>query len=353
MRVLIVGAGPTGLSAAVELARRGVIAKVIEKKSARSRLSRAVGILPHSLDLLMPSGVSERLLENGIKVKRLNFYNNKKHLSEISFQNTTFPRPYLLTLAQDKTEEILESVFSTLDGQVRYSTALTGINQSGNTVIAKFSQGNQEEFDFILAADGTHSRTRQSAGLDFPGFELAQTWSIADVDADHWLHPYELTVCLLNKGQAGVVVPLETNRYRLISNTADVLSSLPLPLNINTIRRRGQFKIAVRQLGSYRRGRVYFAGDAAHCHSPFGGRGMNLGIADAVEFATCLIDNSLDHYCEARHLAGLKAISESEQLRNIITTTNPLLSGLMKVSLGVIKHTPKLQGVIANKLLQN
>ena len=351
MKVLIVGAGPTGLTAALELARHAVIVKVIEKKSVRSSLSRAVGILPGSLQLLRPSGVSDGLLDRGIKVDCLNFYNQEKHLATVSLQNASSEHPYLLALAQDKTEETIEGILSAFGGQVNYSTALTDIRQTDKAVIVYYSNGKQEEFDIVLAADGAHSQTRSSLGLDYPGFELAHSWSIADVDAINWLHPFEFTACLLNQGHALIVVPLEANRYRLISNTADVLSTLPLPMTIRNIRRTGQFEIAIRQLRNYRCGRVYFAGDAAHCHSPFGGRGMNLGIADAAEFATRLLNKTLDHYSDSRHTAGLNTINESERFRKIITNPNLLVSALMKTGLKAINHSSKLQGFLANRLL--
>ena len=353
MHVLIIGAGPTGLTAAVELARQGIIAKVIEKKSTRSNLSRAVGILPGSLERLAASGVSAVLIKKGIKIDRLNFYNKKKHVSAISLQQASTPHPFLLALAQDQTEEILENALSALDGQVSYSTRLTHLKQISDGVVAQYANGDSEKFDIVLAADGVHSQARRSAALDFPGFELLQTWSIADVEADQWCHPLEMTVCLLDHQQAAVVVPLQENRYRLVSNTADVLSKLPLAININTIRRTGQFKIAIRQLRHYHRGNIFFAGDAAHCHSPFGGRGMNLGIADAAEFAACTINGSLDLYSASRHQAGRDAMNQSEQFRKIITNPNPLFSGLMKAGLGVVNHSSQLQRLLANQILSD
>jgi len=78
MRILIVGAGPTGLTAAVELARHGIIADVIDRKEKASILSRAVGILPRSLDILGPSGVTNRLLDEGIKLEKASLYRGKK-----------------------------------------------------------------------------------------------------------------------------------------------------------------------------------------------------------------------------------------------------------------------------------
>ena len=176
----------------------------------------------------------------------------------------------------------------------------------------------------MLGADGIHSATRNLLGIDYPGFDLPETWSIADVDAVNWPYPEAGTLCMLPQGKVAFIVPLETNRYRLVSNTENALEALPLKLEVTHKHREGQFTISIRQVKEYRTGNVCLAGDAAHCHSPAGGRGMNLGIADAAEWAKRIVENDLEGYTKSRHEAGASTIAISERIRKTATSTNPL-----------------------------
>ena len=166
------------------------------------------------------------------------------------------------------------------------------------------------------------STVRQAVGIEYPGYDLDETWSIADVDADNWRHAKSFTLIRTDAGPMAVVVPLEEARYRVISNTANALETLPLPLNVTNIRREGTFTISVRQAETYSKGRVHLAGDAAHCHSPVGGRGMNLGIADAADLADRIVAGNLDGYSDSRHKIGAKIIATTERGRKMISATS-------------------------------
>ena len=109
------------------------------------------------------------------------------------------------------------------------------------------------------------------------------------------------------------------NRYRLVANHEDALKALSLPLDVTKIHRAGTFHISVRQAETYSKNRIYLAGDAAHCHSPVGGRGMNLGIGDAVELAKQIVENDLAGYSSLRHKEGTKAIKITERGRKMAT----------------------------------
>lgn len=112
-----------------------------------------------------------------------------------------------------------------------------------------------------------------------------------------------------------VVAPLSATRYRVVASHENALQALPLPLNVTNIRREGTFKISVRQAETYSKGRIHLAGDAAHCHSPVGGRGMNLGIADGVELAKRIVENTIEGYTAVRHRDGAEAIKVTERGR--------------------------------------
>jgi len=119
-----------------------------------------------------------------------------------------------------------------------------------------------------------------------------------------------------------VVAPMGGNRYRLVASHENALQALPLPLNVTTIHREGHFNISVRQAETYSKGRVHLAGDAAHCHSPVGGRGMNLGIADAAELAERMVEGDLSGYSSFRHSEGEEAIQITERGRKMTAGLN-------------------------------
>ncbi len=341
-KVLIVGAGPTGLTAAVELARRGIVADVIDRREEASGLSRAVGILPRSLDLLGPSGVADRLRAEGIAFESAKFYRNARFIARIPLTSPTGDT--ILGLAQDRTEHHLADVFRGLGGTVRYGLAFERLVRNGEDAVeAGLGDGSTAGYDYLIGADGVRSSVRETLGLAFEGYDLPEKWSIADVDVEAWENARDFTICLLDAGAVAVVAPLEARRVRVISNTPDALAALPIGLETRKVRRKGQFTISVRQVRDYARGRVFLAGDAAHCHSPVGGRGMNLGIADAADLAERIARGTTAGYTAARHAAGAGVIAGSESARKQITSKNPLSRPLIVAALRLVGAIPALQ----------
>ncbi|APE43311.1 hypothetical protein BOO69_07680 [Sulfitobacter alexandrii] len=195
----------------------------------------------------------------------------------------------------------------------------------------------------MIGADGTHSAVRQALGLDFPGYDLSGRWSIADVDSPDWRDPRLFQGFLLPEGEVCIVAPLERARFRVIASTADALAALPVPMNVSAVRRSGDFTISVRQVTRYTVGRVHLAGDAAHCHSPAGGRGMNLGIADAADLAGRLIDGGLPEYHAARQAEGAHVLAFSEGLRKAVQSKSPLRRAVMPRLMRMIAAVPPLR----------
>lgn len=353
MKILIVGAGPTGLTAGVELMRRGIEATVIDRREGGSTFSRAVGIVPFSLKLLEPSGVTTRLLHEGVQMQSVKFYQGDKPLIELPLdpKKPRYGYGHILMLPQDQTEAALRDAFTALGGTVRYGTEFNSLTQDGDKVTVQLSDGSTESYDFVIGADGIRSSVRTALGLDYPGHDLDHEWSIADVDCDGWTNPDDFTLCILEDGGMAVVAPIGTNRCRVISNTPDALKALPLSMDITNIRRQGNFTISVRQVGKYHQGRVFLAGDAAHCHSPVGGRGMNLGIADACELADCLKSGELDRYTKARHPAGLATILGSERVRKMATAKNPVRRALFRTALKLVGSSRFLKARLAEGFL--
>ena len=351
MKVLIVGAGPAGLTTAVELARRGIVSDVIDLRESGSGLSRAVGILPASLEILKPSGVTGKLLAEGMKFRQVRFYRHSSLVLALPLKSSGADDEFILGLAQDRTEKLLRDVLSELGGTVRYRTELVDLRQDANKVTVEMRDGAKAEYDYVVGADGARSTTRELLNIDFRGHDLPETWSIADVDAEGWPNTNAFTMCQLSGGDMVVVVPLEPKRFRVVSNTEDALAALPLKLNVTNIRRAGKFKISIRQAAQYGVGRVFLVGDAAHCHSPVGGRGMNLGIADGAELARRMVEGGLEGYGKARHKVGKEVIAFSEALRKVMTSRKPVTRFLVLAVLKTVSFMPTLQRQIVKKLL--
>ncbi|MCH8999055.1 MAG: FAD-dependent monooxygenase [Proteobacteria bacterium] len=351
MKVLIAGAGPAGLTTAVELARRGIVSDVIDLRESGSGLSRAVGIMPASLEILRPSGVTGKLLAEGMKFRQVRIYRHSSLALALSLKGSGADDAFILGLAQDRTETHLRDVLSELGGTVRYRTELADLRQDANKVTVEMRDGAKAEYDYVVGADGARSTTRELLNIDFRGHDLPETWSIADVDAEGWPNTNALTICRLSGGDVVVVVPLEPERFRVVSNTEDALATLPLTLNVTNIRRAGAFKIAIRQATQYGVGRVFLVGDAAHCHSPVGGRGMNLGIADGAELARRMVEGGLEGYGEARHKVGKETIAWSEAVRKVMTSRNPITRFLVLAVLQTASFMPALQRQFARKIL--
>ncbi len=349
-RILIVGAGPTGLTAALELARRGIVPEVVEKRATPSGLSRAVGILPRTMRLLQPSGVSEAIRNEAVAIGGVRLHLDDALIARIALNLESDPNNRLFALAQDRTETHLCEAFTRHGGSVRYGATLEAITQTEDKVQVTVD-GSPDDYDYVIGADGAGSVVRQALGIAFDGIDLPEKWAIADVDCPDWPSPECFCLYLCSAGRVVVVVPLEATRFRVISNTEDALATLPVPMPVSHIRRQASFHIAVRQATHYRQGRVFLAGDAAHCHSPVGGRGMNLGIADAAELARCIVEDDLDGYQAARHPHGTQTIAMSERARKTATASSAWRRGLLTVPIRLASALPPLQRRLGRVLL--
>ncbi len=352
--MIIVGAGPTGLTAGIELQRRGVQVQIIDEKKLGSTLSRAVGINPLSLKILEASGVTEKLLAKGIPYYAAHIYFGTKLWSKLKLTAASKRRygyNFMLGLPQDQTESILSDTFTQLGGVIHYNTGLKQVTQNEKQVSITTTRGDKLACDFLIGADGAHSITRESLGIPCERFELPESWSIADIDAEELDMPHHVSLYLLKQGHMVFIAPIGKHRFRLVSNTDHVLDSIPIELGITNIRREATFKVTISQVQAYQKGRVFLAGDAAHTHSPAGGRGMNLGIADAADLAQRLVEGTAEDYTKSRHKEGKKIIAGSEVLRGILSTTSPLKKGLILLLFKVIAFTPILRRIFANKFL--
>lgn len=350
--ILIVGGGPTGLTAALELGRRGIHCRIIERREAPSPLSRAVGIMPNTMKLLEPSGASALLKKEAIQVSAVEINLHEKPIFTMPMNQSKDPSIGLFCLPQDVTEHILAERASHYGINLEYGVTLDKLTINEDGGVDCVINGKAETYDYVLGADGSRSIVRDQIGYSAEGYDLESEWSIADVEAPQWSDtPGVFRVFLQEGGVVVFVIPMSETRYRLVSTQPNALETLNVDMPIEKLYREGDFRIGVRQVAHYRKGPVFLAGDAAHQHSPVGGRGMNLGIADAVHFASCFAKNKLDNYSEDRHKIGADTIEFTEHSRKKIMSDISHSKKRMLQMLNMAALIPGIPGKLTEKMV--
>ncbi|GAA5126190.1 FAD-dependent monooxygenase [Pseudonocardia adelaidensis] len=340
----MVGAGPTGLFLACELALAGVDVAVVEREAVPSGQSRGGGVNQRSAEVLAMRGLLDAVTERAVPRESVG-----GHFAFLPVPLDARPwrtrYPDGIMIPQDRLEQILETRLRELGVRVRRSTELVGLVQDSDGVEATVSDG-RVRGRYLVACDGGHSAVRKLVGADFPG----QAGTMAAVSADielasagetvprtvghistmmrpgggYWmmLHPLD--------GEGGRVAgyravfggPPQAALPRTAPVTADeVAAALTAVHGPDTVLARlrwgTRFSDAHRQLAQYRHGRVLFAGDAAHIHLPIGGQGLNLGLQDAMNLGWKLAgvvagrspEALLDTYHDERHPVAARVLA--------------------------------------------
>ena len=352
--VLVAGAGPTGLAAALELARRGRPVRIVDQSAARSQHSKAIGVNARTLELLEPSGVSARLLAKGLRIRRLNFRRDDRLLATIELDRVGHRYDFMLALLQAETERILEEALAEHGVQVEWSTTFRGLETNAESVRARLAAAGTEqvvEAAWLLGADGAHSTVRDALGLPFRGTTDPLEWWLVDVRMDWPYAPAEMSL-FARPAAVLAVIPIEPGLFRLVSNGPQPRDLLPQGASVREEVWRSAFRISYRQVESYQDGRVFLAGDAAHVHSPVGARGMNLGIEDGTIFAAKLAGGALASYSAERRPVGAHVIRQTRALTGLVTARSPWAGWLRdQLFRQVIGRSPLVQRVLAGRVL--
>jgi 2-polyprenyl-6-methoxyphenol hydroxylase-like FAD-dependent oxidoreductase len=333
--VLIVGAGPTGLTAAVSLLARGRAVTIIDQQDQGQHTSRAGVVYPRTLELLEPYGVAQRLASQGIHARRFTIRDRDRVLMNVAFDWLPTAYPYTLLVSQAVTESVLLTRLQQLGGRVLRPYTLTGLDQDRSGVTATFAGGEQLRARYVVGADGTHSTVRDQAGIGFPASATGASYALADVHLSGGLPTDQVAVFFAPAGQL-VCVPLPDGSYKLVANVAEAPPEPTVGFLQELVDTRGpraqrpvitdliwgsRFLVQHGVAERFQAGRIALAGDAAHHNSPLGGQGMNAGIGDAVA-VTVALDASLDHGAAdplAAYSAARRAVAEQ-----VVAITNRL-----------------------------
>jgi 2-polyprenyl-6-methoxyphenol hydroxylase-like FAD-dependent oxidoreductase len=351
--VLIVGAGPVGMTMASELARFGVKVRIIDKAKERTDKSKALVVWSRTLELLdRGNGGSAPFVNAGFKADSVNFIAHEKVIGRVTMKDVQTPYPYALMLPQSETERLLEERLARQGVAIERKVELATFSFNGNRVevVLRHADGNEESAstDWLLGCDGAHSAVRHGLGSQFTGETLKSDWMLADVHMAGYPFPDTETSIYWHHDGVFVIFPISPGRYRIVADspmTADAHPPTPTLEQVQAIiDRRGPsgmkasdpvwlagFRINGRKVANYRQGHVFLAGDAAHVHSPAGGQGMNTGMQDAFNLSWKLAsviqktcgEHLLDSYSVERSVIGDEVVKATDRLTAIGTLKNP------------------------------
>lgn len=291
--VLIVGAGPAGLTLALDLARRGIAFRLIDGAATPFAGSRGKGIQPRTLEILENLGIIEAILAAGGPYPKFRIHLGPFSLRAGSLGGTrkpteSVPYPNLWMVPQWRTEAIMRERLCALGGRVEFGKALATFQQDEHRVEATLSTGETVRADFLIGCDGGRSTVRKTLGLNLEGEAIGEKpmlvadLEVEELDRDDW-HIWPLT-----SSSTVALCPLPgTGLFQLTANAERIGPNIETAVHRATghrIRRiawSSIYRPAVRMVNRFRVGRVFLAGDAAHVHPPTGGQGLNTGVQDA------------------------------------------------------------------------
>lgn len=366
--VLIIGAGPTGLTLAASLLAKGVLVTLIDRQSEGANTSRAAGVNARTLEVLAPLDVTRRLVKEGVEAPRFVIRDGAKTLLSLDFSGLDTDYPYTLLAPQSTTERLLLDRVRELGGDVTRPKVLATVTQDADGVTATFEDGDVIRAQYLVGADGMHSTVREEAGIGFSGGSYEHSFVLADVRLTGDAPTDEVRLFWAKQGLT-VVAPLPTGDFRIVAPVDDAPEEPSVPfvqallddrgpggITVTGITWGSRFRIHHRVADTYRAGRVLIAGDAAHVHSPAGGQGMNLGIQDAVALADALVgvlnggpDTLLDAYSDTRRPIAQQVVALTDRLTKLATLPRGLRP-IRNVLLGIIGRVPRATHALAARL---
>ncbi|HEU4768941.1 MAG TPA: FAD-dependent monooxygenase [Pyrinomonadaceae bacterium] len=307
--VLIIGAGPTGLSLACQLLRYGIDFVIVERKEGVTPFSKAIGVHARTLEIYEQLELAEKAIEQGAIADKGRLLVDGEIRGELHFGRFgegLSRYPFLLMLEQSKNEQLLYEYMQRHGREVEWQTELEDFTRSDSGVSArvKSADGNRRtiEAKYLVGCDGPRSLVRNKLGIDFVGGTFERTFYVADAQIDWQFSHDGVHVCLANESFVGFFPLPGEKRYRIVGvfpeqfskDEGDVLYEeieteikqlSELDLDIHDVEWFSTYKVHTRHAARFSDGRCFLAGDAAHVHTPAGAQGMNTGIQDGYNLA--------------------------------------------------------------------
>ena len=298
--VLVAGAGPTGLTAAIECLRHGLSVRVVDVRAQRGEGSKALVVHARALEAFRAMGVAEAIRDAGIPFAALNAFPDARPpalrvlLSDASdWGDTDFP--YWLSTPQAEVERCLENRLRALGGEVEWGRGLRALCHGENGFDAQL-EGGVCHAHWLVGCDGGRSTVREQLGIRMERRWDGQLFVLADVLTRDGFPEDEGRVYRSRKGLTLIVPMPEPRRFRVIAHLPDcseppaldadflerlVLDRTGVALGAHGVGWTSHVVLSHGEARQMRRGNAFLAGDAAHLHSPVGGQGLNAGVLDA------------------------------------------------------------------------
>jgi 2-polyprenyl-6-methoxyphenol hydroxylase-like FAD-dependent oxidoreductase len=291
--VLIVGAGPTGLVLAIELARRGVPFHIIDQRPAPLPWDRAAVVKSRSLEIFKALGIADEFVRRGQKIRGADFYERTARRASFRLADLDTPFPFTLGLSESETENILTAELERLGGTIDRGVTFIAMDAdaAGARVSLRDATGDRTvRADWVVGTDGLHSKVRDAVGIVFEGHDYPLYWGVVDAHYKGWPHPDDVIAVQFNPPL--ISIPIGGGKWRvyfrgqpgeknMLPKIAEWLREYAPDASLVDPDEPQLFHTHCRIASNFRAGRVLLAGDAAHACSPMEGHGMNTGIQDA------------------------------------------------------------------------
>lgn len=391
--VVVVGAGPVGLTAAVELARRDVPVRIIDAAAGPSTTSKAIGTHARTLEALERAGVTDRLVELGLPIRRFRIHDQNRVLGDLDLTQVPSAYSYALSLGQDVTERVLLDRLSETGVKVEWGTRLQTLHQDHDgpgdqevrLVLARDGAegdrggmaGGTEEVaaSWVVGCDGARSTVRRQAGIDFAGEPFPEWFLVADLLIDADLGEHRANLFFSDAGATAIFPLPDPGAFRLATplprhDAPDDAPAIDLtaiqrlwdervgrPARLDAPRWISPFQFQIRLADRYRCGRVFLAGDAAHVHSPVGGQGMNTGIQDAVNLVWKLAavrrgapESLLDTYEAERRPVAAHVLAQTRRSAVVVSSRSAAVRAGRAVVVPLVTRVAPVRRRVLNEL---